>query len=293
MLRNTLKSQNVRRLLLLSPLMSLSNVKCYSAINTNLFSEGFYMQPHPEKVHKGGEDAYFANSRVLSVADGVGGWVEHGVDPAIYSRKLCKNIEELTDNDWESYKTNPKKLLTDSWAKNQEDGSSTLVVVTLPESENRVYTSYIGDSGYLILRRDSNSTEVVHMSQSQQKGFNFPFQLGWGRNGDHPRAALEFNHEVKTGDIIVVGTDGLFDNLDEYDISGLVDSFLKSHNYDSKELAEYIGQEAFKASVDTRRESPFGREARKAGYRYNGGKSDDITVVVGRVHLRNIDAEDL
>jgi len=28
----------------------------------------------------------------------------------------------------------------------------------------------------------------------------------------------------------------------------------------------------------------------KAGYRFNGGKSDDITVVVGKVSLRNVDA---
>jgi len=41
-------------------------------------------------VNKGGEDAYFINHNTLSVADGVGGWAEQGVDPAIYSKKLCK-----------------------------------------------------------------------------------------------------------------------------------------------------------------------------------------------------------
>ena len=29
------------------------------------------MIPHPEKLHKGGEDAYFTNDQLLSVADGV------------------------------------------------------------------------------------------------------------------------------------------------------------------------------------------------------------------------------
>jgi len=60
--------------------------------------------PHPQKVHKGGEDAYFANKKyvnrfltnflnkfsVLAVADGVGGWAEYGVDPALYSKELCR-----------------------------------------------------------------------------------------------------------------------------------------------------------------------------------------------------------
>lgn len=46
------------------------------------------MIPHPEKIAKGGEDACFANEYILSAADGVGGWADSGVDPAIYSRKL-------------------------------------------------------------------------------------------------------------------------------------------------------------------------------------------------------------
>ncbi len=26
---------------------------------------------------------------ILAVADGVGGWADHGVDPALYSKELC------------------------------------------------------------------------------------------------------------------------------------------------------------------------------------------------------------
>ena len=37
-----------------------------------------------QKRHKGGEDAAVLTDRVLSVADGVGGWAESNVDPAIY-----------------------------------------------------------------------------------------------------------------------------------------------------------------------------------------------------------------
>lgn len=54
------------------------------------------MIPHPEKAHRGGEDAMYASrqyvrtyNRVMSVADGVGGWTEMGINPAMYSRKLC------------------------------------------------------------------------------------------------------------------------------------------------------------------------------------------------------------
>ena len=46
------------------------------------------MNPHAAKIHKGGEDAFGVSrdKRMLSVADGVGGWAESGVDPALYSR---------------------------------------------------------------------------------------------------------------------------------------------------------------------------------------------------------------
>lgn len=33
--------------------------------------------------------------------------------------------------------------------------------------------------------------------------------------------------------------------------------------------------------------SPFAQSAKKHGYRFNGGKSDDITVVVGQVAEMN------
>jgi serine/threonine protein phosphatase PrpC len=48
-----------------------------------------FVLPHMQKRHKGGEDAAVLTDRVLSVADGVGGWAENNIDPANYSRRLC------------------------------------------------------------------------------------------------------------------------------------------------------------------------------------------------------------
>src|SRR4051812_43721587 len=49
--------------------------------------------PHKEKVYRGGEDAFFlaADGRGIGVADGVGGWADAGVNPAIYARKLMSS----------------------------------------------------------------------------------------------------------------------------------------------------------------------------------------------------------
>ena len=45
------------------------------------------------KKDSGGEDAWYTSERLLSVADGVGGWNRHGIDPALFSRKLMDNLK--------------------------------------------------------------------------------------------------------------------------------------------------------------------------------------------------------
>jgi serine/threonine protein phosphatase PrpC len=54
------------------------------------------MIPHPAKVDKGGEDAFFIaeSGLCVGVADGVGGWAEVGVDPGLYSSELMQRAED-------------------------------------------------------------------------------------------------------------------------------------------------------------------------------------------------------
>lgn len=190
---------------------------------------------------------------------------------------------EFANKDWVKFKKNPKALIKQAWEANQELGSSTLVVLTLPEDENKIYASYVGDSGYVILGEKSNKYKVEFESKSQQKGFNFPFQLGWNGNGDRPEVALTFEHKVNNGDIVVVGTDGLFDNMKNEDLADIVNEHLKKEKFSAKNISEKIAKRAFELSLDTTHASPFSLEAGKYGYKFLGGKSDDITVVVARV----------
>lgn len=261
----------------------------------NTFNHAGCLIPHKEKLDKGGEDAFYSNSHVLAVADGVGGWNRHGIDPAIYSRKLCSNIEDFcSKNSVEEWEKNPHKLIQESWKNNQEIGSSTLVVVTLPRKGSKIYASNVGDSGFVILRnslqedKKTQKLEVVHASEAQQFEFNFPYQLGWGRNGDHPEVAFNSEHEVKDGDWVVVGSDGLFDNMGPPLIASFLSEYLSSGkgHYSSLEVATKIRDEAHKLSMDSSWDSPFAQGAREAGRRFSGGKEDDITVVVGKVNLQ-------
>ena len=88
------------------------------------------------------------------MADGVGGWADSGVDPAIYSRKLCALIERYWQTQDDRYLTNPKELLVRAVQANNEIGSCTICIVTLDEHSPVIFTANLGDSGYMILRND-------------------------------------------------------------------------------------------------------------------------------------------
>lgn len=95
-------------------------------------------------------------------------------------------------------------------------GSSTACILILNRETSTVYTANIGDSGFMVVRRG----EIVHRSEEQQHYFNTPFQLslpppGHGDNvlSDRPESADQLSFPVLDGDVILVATDGLFDNV--------------------------------------------------------------------------------
>jgi len=255
----------------------------------NHFRFGSKAVPHPDKVGKGGEDAFYAQAQMLAVADGVGGWAKHGVDPGLYSKELCTHIRKLNELNRATYKEDPKSLLVLAARQTKSEGSSTLVILSIDESKPILRTSYVGDSCYMIFRQkeDQTTLQLVHASQEQVKRFNFPYQIG--SVGDSPLTALEYTHEVEDGDIIVVGSDGLFDNMNANQIADNLMSQKGNSTWDDLDLnsaAHSIADLAHEYSLDSDYDSPFAKGARAAGFTYSGGKSDDITVVIGQVRIR-------
>ena len=69
-----------------------------------------------------------------------------------------------------------------------------------------------GDSAYMILRPNSDQTLTkIHRSEELQHRFNCPFQCGM--RYEPPTKAQDFDHRVEHNDIVILGTDGVFDNL--------------------------------------------------------------------------------
>jgi len=99
-----------------------------------------------------------------------------------------------------------------------EAGSSTACILTLDKTTGTVYSSNIGDSGFIVIRNG----KVVYQTHELQHYFNAPYQLSVlpdeMKNDpinimDSPNDAIIDQYTVEEGDVIVLGTDGLWDNI--------------------------------------------------------------------------------
>jgi len=141
---------------------------------------------------------------------------------------------------------------------------------------NTLRYSNLGDSGFMVIRGE----EVVFRTREQVHSFNTPFQIG--TDGDRPTDADEGQVALQEGDIIVAGTDGLFDNLFDPEIVRLVVQG-RAKKQSADELAETIAREAHQTGGKVTAVVPFGKNAESWGYKFQGGKMDDVTVIVSYV----------
>lgn len=237
------------------------------------------MLPHPEKEHRGGEDAYFIHNGdyCIGVADGVGGWAEVGVDPGLYSRELMSHALNLLDDIDSVHPGVPQSILEEAHAKTRARGSCTACIVCL--HDGKAHASNLGDSGFLISRDGA----VAFISPQQQHEFNFPYQIGSPDSmSDPPTKADSHVVDLRPGDILIAATDGLFDNVFPDEVAALV-HLSRKKGESPGEAAASLTKYAKSRAVDQKYLSPFAYGAQQLGYRYLGGKLDDITVVVSYV----------
>ncbi|EEQ34843.1 azr1 protein [Microsporum canis CBS 113480] len=191
-----------------------------------------------------GEDAFFIskigyddNAFAFGVADGVGGWSESGIDPADFSHSFCGHMAETSLN-WESSPESLRAmtLMRLGYEKTLLDkavfaGSST-ACIGVARDDGSVQLANLGDSGSLLFRLAA----VHHYSVPQTHDFNTPYQLavvpelirrqsylfGGKQFEDMPQDAAITNCSLQHGDVLVLATDGVFDNLNNQEVLKLV-----------------------------------------------------------------------
>ncbi|KAJ1623552.1 phosphatase 2C-like domain-containing protein [Pavlovales sp. CCMP2436] len=256
---------------------------------------GIASLPDPSK--KRGEDAHIiscppppATRAWAGVFDGVGGWASSGVDPSKYSRELARLVDlELHQQVAGGEPSDLREALHAAASANAQIGSCTACIAAVC-TDGRISTLNVGDSGVWVLRRREDAAEpaespvadappafsLVHRSQVQQHAFNTPFQLGTQSRDSAADGELGSFAGV-AGDMVLLASDGLFDNLSELDIRILVSEFSATP---AQKIAETLAWVAQKVSFDENRRSPFEVEAKRHGFNFKGGKVDDTTVLV-------------
>ncbi|KAG5069804.1 hypothetical protein JHK85_002181 [Glycine max] len=210
--------------------------------------------PHPDKEDTGGEDAHFicTDEQAIGVADGVGGWADVGVNAGLFAPELISNsVRAIQKEPKGSF--NPTRVLEKAHANTKG-----------------LHAINLSDSGFIVVRDGLTIFEFP----VQQHDFNFPYQLESGNGADLPSSGEVFTIPVASGDAVIAGTDGLFDNLYNSEITGVV-----VHAIRAQKIAALARQRALSKSSRT----PFSTAAQKAGFCYYGGKLDDITVVVSYI----------
>jgi len=111
-----------------------------------------------------------------------------------------------------------------------------------------------------------------------------PMQLtGNEERSDKPDVGIRYRVPIVDGDIIIMASDGLYDNLFDGEIISIVNECCKQP---AQEIAKRLCLTAYVNSKNKTRVSPFAKTIGKLiGYEI-GGKEDDITTVVMKISLR-------
>ncbi|WWC85491.1 uncharacterized protein L201_000355 [Kwoniella dendrophila CBS 6074] len=188
-------------------------------------------------------------------------------------------------------------------------GSSTCLLALLHNST--LHIANLGDCCLLLIRKG----EVVFRTQEMQHAFNFPLQVGTHSRDEPMKDAQRYDIAVKKGDVVILGSDGLMDNLFDEDILEIVlqytakssteesSSSSSSNNqlptppitprnndelpFSPQQISEELCNKARSVSEEVTATTPFMCKAIEEGIDFVGGKKDDISVLVGVIGDRD------
>ncbi|EPY42099.1 protein phosphatase 2C [Angomonas deanei] len=269
-----------------------------------------------------GDDSFFIanNYKVIGVSDGIGGWSDYGVNSSLFSNTLMENAKLFAETHREE--RDPEVILQAAYDKVKRDkkvkaGSATACVATLRKNEEGKHildVANLGDSGAMVIR----NRQQLYRVHEKVHDFNAPFQLSvlpkalQGKAfSDRVQDSIRESTEVQEGDVVVLGTDGFFDNRFNSQIAAdagwigktegsavekipIIGFFLSGFFSDDRveyvdpyRVAQRLVADSYKMSLEKEAQTPWSNMLRQYGVKdAMGGKVDDITVVLSRVSTR-------
>jgi serine/threonine protein phosphatase PrpC len=266
----------------------------------------------------------------LGICDGVSEVQKLGISPEEFPADLlarCREALEERESKLQegnldtSYPSSPSwmvNMIRDAYRETKALGSTTLLM-TVIEENNRLLVANLGDCCMLLLRRNRQQPErlqIAYKSEPTRFEHNRPFQIVRLEGVEESQIIPVINSTrvdtvaAQHGDLVILGSDGIFDNLHDEDILQVVAKTCPvGHNHQAqqqqpvwgsrqppmpvpsvdqlKNAADMIVQEALDGVcagvVDEATGAiswPPNAKRTPAGL---GGKADDTTVVVAAV----------
>ena len=115
----------------------------------------------------------------------------------------------------------------------------------------------------------------------QEHEFGHPFQLGSHAAADHPEDCMFASLKVAAGDVVIMGSDGLWDNLFDRQVHAVAEAYRSASSApDPAAMARELVSMAYAESRNKKAFTPYSYAASEwFDMVYDGGKPDDICVV--------------
>ena len=110
-----------------------------------------------------------------------------------------------------------------------------------------------------------------------------PYQLGTEHNDNIN--IREDNILIEKDDILIIGSSGLFNNLNIEQIRACIEPFLFNdiQILDLNLISNFIAEHSFNISQSFHIKTPFSLKSYQYFYEYKGGKIDDISVLTTKI----------
>jgi protein phosphatase PTC7 len=247
---------------------------------------------------KAGDDAMLVSPSILAIADGVSGWEsqEDMSDSGIWSRSMLETLSRLMTE----YKINHaphllakrdlNQILDDSFLHTLHlmdlqklSGSSTLILSMI--SGDLLQLISIGDSKLFVIR----DGKIIKTNEEQMLSPLCPQQIGTQTLNNIPSQMAWMDQiEIKNDDIVIVCSDGITDNLYDWEILEIINN----HPTQSlKYLTQKILIRAKEVAFDDYSYTPHNEKVNNlpgglGGGTSQGGKIDDMTIAMGKIQHR-------
>jgi serine/threonine protein phosphatase PrpC len=292
----------------------------YSKNKPLCFNAKAFQKTHPKKaaiakrLGRKDADATLVSPMLVAIADGVSQIEDFGIDASELPNELLNSVEEaaiaqlLPGQETEDY-LGPISMMREAYQSTTCQGSTTVLTATMDNSTRihgklhpMIAICSIGDCEILVLRRtpEGRLTPAFHTEMQRVDGnAQCPLQLARVDETIDPnfdpvtmievieRGSAVHCVSAYEGDIVVLGTDGVFDNLFIDEVVGICDQILFSPNGPGQKFRpldrSVLGQCAKRIVTACHEKTQPGMDGYVNCPIGKGGKVDDTSCVVGEV----------